>query len=260
MADAVWYYAHGDKEQGPVTLAQLKGLLSSGKIQPDDLVWKDGLDDWVPSESVPELKAGEAPVAPAPAPAASGAAARAKTPAEAAPRIEAPAKPPGGVGATPAPPPAAPPPAEEPPAEKRRSARATATSDSDKVSVSIEPRKLGRWGGWGLVVLGLLVALSTKGCDSIGQRYAASVRAAVDAGMAGYESKHAVATDASYRFWSLGRELFFLGGAILLVAGLLTNGLGGDGAEKWLCLIMLAIIVYSLFVGGAAWSGGALTH
>lgn len=244
MADVVWYYAHGDKEQGPVTLAQLKGLLSSGKIQSDDLVWKDGLDDWVAAESVPELRSGEAPVAAAPAPPASGA--KAKTPAETAPRIEAPAKPPAGPGTSPTPPPAAP---------KSEESRRAATPESRQGSSasSVEPKKIIRWAGWGLAVVGLFLALTTKGCDSLGQRYAASVRAAVDAGATGYEAKDATSAAASYRMWSLGRELVFLFGAVVLVAGLATNGIGGEGAEKWLSLVMLAIITYSLFVGGAAW-------
>lgn len=250
MADAVWYYAHGDKEQGPVTLAQLKGLLSSGKIQSDDLVWKDGLDDWVPAESVQELRA-EAPVAGAPAPPAGSAKTRAST--EAAPRIEAPARPPGGPGSSPTPPPATPPPPGEPTTARRQARTSAGDSDTSPSASSVEPRKIVRWAGWGLAIFGLFLALTSKGCDSLGQRYAASVRAAVDAGVTGYEAKDATSAAASYRMWSLGRELFFLFGAVLLVAGLLTNGIGGDGTEKWLCLVMLAIIVYSLFVSGAAW-------
>lgn len=246
MADAVWYYADGDKEQGPVTLAQLKGLLTSGKIQPDDLVWKDGLDDWMPAEEVPELKAVEAPAAPLPTPAA----ARPKAPAEAAPKIEAPAKPP-----------APPDEVEEPPAESKRATRrqrAAAAEPSEKTASPSGPRKFSRLAGWGLAIIGLLVALTSKGCDSIGQRYAAGVRAAATAGVSGYSENAAASVEASYRFWSLGRELLFLAGAIVLVAGLATNGIRGEGAEKWLCLVMLAIITYSLFVGGGAWGGGVL--
>ena len=29
----------------------------------------------------------------------------------------------------------------------------------------------------------------------------------------------------------------------------------GEGAQKWICLIMLAIVTFSLYVGGSAWIG-----
>ncbi len=50
------------------------------------------------------------------------------------------------------------------------------------------------------------------------------------------------------------RELFFVFAAIVLSLGLLVVSWGADGAERWITLMMLAIITFSLFVGGLAWT------
>ena len=42
----------------------------------------------------------------------------------------------------------------------------------------------------------------------------------------------------------------YVGGSIVLVAGLLFVGFYGTGAERMVCLIMIAIITFSLYVGG----------
>jgi hypothetical protein len=54
MSDA-WYYAEGDKAVGPVTLADLKKLLSLVSNAKDVLVWKPGFANWEKAETVPDL-------------------------------------------------------------------------------------------------------------------------------------------------------------------------------------------------------------
>ena len=49
------------------------------------------------------------------------------------------------------------------------------------------------------------------------------------------------------------RELFFVFAAIVLSLGLLVVSWGAEGAERWVTLMMLAIITFSLFIGGLAW-------
>jgi len=49
------------------------------------------------------------------------------------------------------------------------------------------------------------------------------------------------------------RELFFVFAATVLSLGLLIVSWGAEGAERWVTLMMLAIITFSLFVGGLAW-------
>jgi len=48
-------------------------------------------------------------------------------------------------------------------------------------------------------------------------------------------------------------EWIFVIGAMALTFGLVTVALRGAGAERIVCLIMIAIITFSLFVGGSAW-------
>lgn len=59
--------------------------------------------------------------------------------------------------------------------------------------------------------------------------------------------------DSNNRAWGFYRELIFVTGSMVLSIGLLVVGITGVGSEKWICLIMLAIITFSLYVGGFAW-------
>ena len=55
------------------------------------------------------------------------------------------------------------------------------------------------------------------------------------------------------------RELLFVAGTILFALGLLTTALLGDGAERWLCFGLLGIIVFSIYIGGTAWTASFLS-
>ena len=45
-----WFYTvDGKTKYGPVSSAQLKGLANSAHLQPTDLVWKEGMAQWVPA-------------------------------------------------------------------------------------------------------------------------------------------------------------------------------------------------------------------
>jgi len=48
----------GEEQFGPFSLDQLKGHLESGTVMPEDWAWHDGLDDWVPAQSLVELSSG----------------------------------------------------------------------------------------------------------------------------------------------------------------------------------------------------------
>ena len=54
---------------------------------------------------------------------------------------------------------------------------------------------------------------------------------------------------ANNEMWSFWREGIFWIGAFVFSMGLVIVGFTGKGAERWLCLAMLAIVVFSLFVG-----------
>jgi hypothetical protein len=66
MAGEQWFYAVGGARQGPVTAAQLRRMTQDGRIARDDLVWREGLADWVPARTLKGLFDG--PGAPPPVP------------------------------------------------------------------------------------------------------------------------------------------------------------------------------------------------
>jgi hypothetical protein len=47
-----WYYAKGDQKQGPITSEQFRGLAMSGALKPTDLVWTEGMTDWIEASAV----------------------------------------------------------------------------------------------------------------------------------------------------------------------------------------------------------------
>ena len=50
-----WYYAKHGKQEGPVDLATLQGMLNSGQVAPTDLVWHERMYEWTAAQEVPEL-------------------------------------------------------------------------------------------------------------------------------------------------------------------------------------------------------------
>jgi hypothetical protein len=50
-----WHYAQNDVQKGPVAFDELKSILASGNLDSSDLVWTDGMKEWVPAHTVPGL-------------------------------------------------------------------------------------------------------------------------------------------------------------------------------------------------------------
>ena len=48
----VWYYVEAGQQAGPADEAQLPELVRTGKIQPDTLVWHEGMTNWQPFREV----------------------------------------------------------------------------------------------------------------------------------------------------------------------------------------------------------------
>ncbi len=64
-----WYYATNGSQKGPVPLEELKSRIARGEVSPTDLAWREGMPDWMPVSTIPELKAEEpAPTAAADVP------------------------------------------------------------------------------------------------------------------------------------------------------------------------------------------------
>jgi S1-C subfamily serine protease len=61
-ADAVlWYYRIDDQQFGPTATAELQKLIGERRLGRTDIVWRDGLLDWLAVEEVPELTRGGLP-------------------------------------------------------------------------------------------------------------------------------------------------------------------------------------------------------
>lgn len=89
-----YHYSRGDKSFGPVSVEQLRQLAASGEIAATDLVWREGLSEWVPASRLKGLIPPAAPnatAAAAPAAAPLGAATPTGATAPAAPALAAPA-------------------------------------------------------------------------------------------------------------------------------------------------------------------------
>ena len=65
-----WHYMKDGVQTGPVTTDELKGLIASGAIKPDALVWREGLATWVAANTQSDLAGVAPPATPPPAPAA----------------------------------------------------------------------------------------------------------------------------------------------------------------------------------------------
>ncbi|MGF1679496.1 MAG: DUF4339 domain-containing protein [Candidatus Methylacidiphilales bacterium] len=61
-----WYYAVNGQQRGPVDESELKRMLSRGEVRADDLVWKDGMEDWKPLSTALPGVVDEIPVTPRP--------------------------------------------------------------------------------------------------------------------------------------------------------------------------------------------------
>lgn len=51
----VWYYHQLGANHGPVDFSHLQYLIGIGQVAVDDLVWKEGLPEWLPAARVPGL-------------------------------------------------------------------------------------------------------------------------------------------------------------------------------------------------------------
>lgn len=52
-----WYYSKNGVQLGPVTDGEIRGKVASGEISATDMVWKEGMRDWLPVGNVEELSA-----------------------------------------------------------------------------------------------------------------------------------------------------------------------------------------------------------
>ncbi len=61
MPEVQWYYARNDQQFGPVSAAELKQLADAGRLAPDDLLWREGMDAWSTAINLRGLFTSETP-------------------------------------------------------------------------------------------------------------------------------------------------------------------------------------------------------
>ncbi|MBK1827696.1 GYF domain-containing protein [Haloferula rosea] len=68
---AQWYYGLNGQQSGPVEDDEIRAMLASGMINGQTIVWREGMDEWLPILQVPEWSSQvvyQPPVAAGPAP------------------------------------------------------------------------------------------------------------------------------------------------------------------------------------------------
>jgi hypothetical protein len=142
-----------------------------------------------------------------------------------------------------------------------------------------------------LLLSGLLLVLLARGCDSIGARGMGRARASLDSAQTRFNrewqkkiadakdnaEKAKVRTDmekarkdleehtwqglrediedagTGNQMWGFWREIAFVLGTLVLAAGAVLGAFGGTPAERIFCMIVAAVITFSLYIGGIAW-------
>jgi hypothetical protein len=56
--DSQWHYSQGGNQFGPVPLQSLRGMVASGQLHGGDLVWTEGMPQWIPIAQVSALTPG----------------------------------------------------------------------------------------------------------------------------------------------------------------------------------------------------------
>jgi hypothetical protein len=279
MSEAIWYFADGDEERGPVTEAQIRTLIGTGNLKPDDLVWREGMDDWLPAAEVPGLFSGGTPL---PAPDAQMPTAKVRQERQAA-AVET----------------------KEPRAALKR--REPDRPGRWKPTRPTEVFKYLAFLGQPLLLAGLLMVIGTRGCESAAMRYAERLASRVDVvetrleaewqrkrtlleiqvrgleerpqlnpaeqqrltdlnadirqldeqRQADLEKKRtgewkelvnaAREARAGVVMWNFWRTGVFWFGTLVLAVGLLTVGFTSSGPERWMALAMVTAILFSLY-------------
>lgn len=287
MSEQIWYFAVGDEERGPVTETQIRALIGTGNLTRQDLVWREGMDDWIPAGQIPGLFGKEASAKSATSKQARKNTAQPTTSAPSIPEIE---------------------PKTASPSGKRKPA-----IEVGSVLATVSTRETA---GRVLFICGFLLVLFSRGCDGLSARYAKRLEAksalaerlfqqSWDAAKRKLQDReneilsrpgqspadrdalnnirqqqrelddekqaeldelrqgkwrslsvaagNANENNAIWGFW--WQTGFFLG-SLLLVAGLATVSIQGNTQERWMGLIMLAIVIFSLFTNFGVWNTG----
>ena len=59
-----WFYSSNGNQSGPLSQQELAAKVQSGEVKGTDLIWKEGMADWLPLNQVPEFSGAVVPSAP----------------------------------------------------------------------------------------------------------------------------------------------------------------------------------------------------
>jgi hypothetical protein len=61
-----WYYSKNSAQLGPVSLDELRAKIAAGEVSGSDMAWREGMPDWRPISTLPELAVSAGVTVPAP--------------------------------------------------------------------------------------------------------------------------------------------------------------------------------------------------
>jgi len=276
MANNEWFYGKAGQEHGPVSSEQLRQLAQRGELAADDLVWCEGMDDWAEARRVKLLNGLFPPAAAAPPPAFhvkdEDRSVSARAASKRAPRL----------------------PKMQIPSDAAGLARLVGIPLlMFGIVLVVFSRGLDSLGNRGVARLQAKSAAAVDQFNDTWETKQLALEAQIDdlqdedelsdsqqerltklteerselseerndtrneLERTDWRQLKIAARDADRNnaMWAYWREWLFVLGSLLLVVGLLAVGFYGSGPERLICLIMLAIITFSLYVGGFAWSG-----
>jgi len=220
MSEPVWYYARGDAERGPFTTVQIKALANAQKVKREDLVWKEGMENWTPAKDIAELF----------------------------PAINVtanlPTEPDGnGLKVT----------AEPKPIPKISSDTAT---QSFAQPINAELAVLLVLIARVLVTVGAMVLVTTSGCESLGQRRVTRLQALdqlSDTVAGGRTSQRfdekTIRASAEFAEGAFTRGLFLQFGVALIFIGAIALTWLGEPSHRWLGVGVLVAVVFGALSG-----------
>ncbi len=60
----IWFYSSNGTQSGPISHQELTAKVQSGEVRDTDLIWKEGMADWLPLNQVPDFAGSVVPSAP----------------------------------------------------------------------------------------------------------------------------------------------------------------------------------------------------
>lgn len=58
---AEWFYAKDNAQHGPASDLEIRSLISTGQINQDTVIWREGMTDWLPLKEVQDFQLSQAP-------------------------------------------------------------------------------------------------------------------------------------------------------------------------------------------------------